>query len=359
MIKTSGMMILTALCAFSQALAPDPAQAARDAYRSAYRAWREADPSLEHDAATQGSQLSLRAARLAEAQAKYAAARGYFLEGLIAGSGATLLWLEDARAVEPSMAPPKGLDDYLSAGDTAVHHSMDTFAKDNDRGLQPLRQALDRESKALADLTTAVEEERKTALAFRDEADATEQMILQATVEDRILVAGIRQTLDDTSHDADAWAQYYRTLATLAPPAPQGNASTAPAMLQPPSAITPVPLIRYTGAWLYPPVNGEFHGLEPELAELSVSEENGHATGTLVARFKLPAGGQGDRELRFGFSGDFKNTLQQVFNLITTDGTKGTMELTPGSAFNLLAVKIQTEPKPGKVQQADFVLLKK
>jgi hypothetical protein len=210
---------------------------------------------------------------------------------------------------------------------------------------------------------SAVDEERKTAVTFRDAGEDTEQNILQATVEDRILVAAIRQTLEETSRDADAWAEYYRTLAALpAPaPAPQGNVTTpsGPVMLQPPSAITPVPLIRYTGAWNYPSVNGEFHGPEPELAELSVSEENGHATGTLVARFKWSAGNQADRELRFGFSGDFKNTVQQVFNLITTDGTKGTMELTPGSAFNLLQVKIQTEPKPGKVQQADFVLLKK
>lgn len=260
------------------------------------------------------------------------------------------------------MAPPKGLDDDLAAGDEAVRRTMAPFAKDTDRALQPLRQALEREQKALADLTNAVDVERKAAVAFRDEADATEQLILQTTVEDRILVAGIRQTLDDTSQNADAWSAYYRTLATPASLAPQGNAATpsVPAMLQPPPAITPVPLIRYTGEWLYPSVNGEFHGLEPELVELSVSEENGHATGTLVARFKLPPGSsQGHREVRFGFSGDFKNALQQVFNLITTDGTKGTMELTPGSAFNLLAVKFQIEPKLGEVPQADFVLLKK
>jgi hypothetical protein len=48
-----------------------------------------------------------------------------------------------------------------------------------------------------------------------------------------------------------------------------------------------------------------------------------------------------------------------VFNLVTSDGAKGTIELIPGSAFNLLEVNFQTEPKPGKVRQADVVLVKK
>jgi hypothetical protein len=214
MIKLVCLAILGTIGAFAQTTSQDTSPSRRDAYRNAYRAWREADPSIERDAVTAGAGVvSLRAARLTGVQSQYAAQRGYFLEGLIATAGETLSWLEDARAVEPSMAPPKGLDDYLTTGDAAVRRGLETFAKDTDRGIKPLQQALQREQQALADLTTAVDAERKAAEAYVDAESGTEQTILQTTVEDRILVAAIRQTLDDTSQEAAAWADYYRKLA--------------------------------------------------------------------------------------------------------------------------------------------------
>ena len=38
---------------------------------------------------------------------------------------------------------------------------------------------------------------------------------------------------------------------------------------------------------------------------------------------------------------------------------KGKIELIPGPAFNLLEVNLTIEPRPGKVQQANFLLVKK
>jgi hypothetical protein len=63
--------------------------------------------------------------------------------------------------------------------------------------------------------------------------------------------------------------------------------------------------------------------------------------------------------LRFDFKGEFQTTRRQVFNLLTAEGTIGTIELIPGPAFNLLEVNFQTEAKAGKVRQADVVLVKK
>lgn len=92
------------------------------------------------------------------------------------------------------------------------------------------------------------------------------------------------------------------------------------------------------------------------VVDLEVSEENGRAEGTLAARFKVAGG---DPVVRFSFSGEFKNSRQQVFALETTDGAKGTLELIPGPAFNLLEINFQVEPKPGKISQANFLLVKK
>ncbi len=50
---------------------------------------------------------------------------------------------------------------------------------------------------------------------------------------------------------------------------------------------------------------------------------------------------QGDPLLRFEFAGEFANSKAQKFELQTSDGTKGTIELIPGAAFNLLEINVQ------------------
>ncbi len=133
----------------------------------------------------------------------------------------------------------------------------------------------------------------------------------------------------------------------------------APASVPPaPKVITPLPLSRYTGAWTFPD-GGLSHGPQPQFLDLVVHEENGHASGTLFARFKVPAGSKDDPVLRFDFTGEFRNSRNQVFALETSDGAKGTIELIPGPAFNLLEVNFLTDAKPGKIRQGNVVLVKK
>ena len=45
--------------------------------------------------------------------------------------------------------------------------------------------------------------------------------------------------------------------------------------------------------------------------------------------------------------------------MTTSGGAKGTLELIPGPAFNLLEVNFSTDEKPGTVRQANFLLVKK
>ena len=91
-----------------------------------------------------------------------------------------------------------------------------------------------------------------------------------------------------------------------------------------------------------------------------VREENGRASGTLSARFKLPSGtAAGSPAVSFDFTGNFQNSRNQTFAVTTSNGAKGTLELIPGPAFNLLEVNFSTEEKPGTVSQANFLLLKK
>jgi hypothetical protein len=89
-----------------------------------------------------------------------------------------------------------------------------------------------------------------------------------------------------------------------------------------------------------------------------VHEENGHAMGTVYARFKLPKGSTGDPVLRFNFSGDFRATRNQTFALETSEGAKGTIDLIPAGPFNVLEVNFETEVKPGKIHQGDMLLVK-
>ena len=63
--------------------------------------------------------------------------------------------------------------------------------------------------------------------------------------------------------------------------------------------------------------------------------------------------------MRFDFSGALQTTRNQTFALETAEGLKGKIELIPGPAFNLLEVVFETDPKPGKVRQGNFILVKK
>lgn len=357
-MRSAGIVFAAVLCLF--------AQASRDAYRNAYMEWRQTDPNLERDAAAVGVQLEPRAQKAAAAATQYEAARKTFLEQLAQESAREFAWLETGPP-DPPVPLTKAAQAFVAAESKAVQRNMDTFAGDPDPGIQRLRAMLQRENLALAALNNAIADREKAANAASAANAALEQTRVRALDEVHDVTTGWKEAVAQTDRESAAWVEYYKLLsdgaqgiAPAASPAPTPTAAARPA--EPASSkpsITPVPLIRYTGAWTFPLANGLYHGPQPEFADLVVHEENGHADGTLFARFKPGAGAPGDPVLRFDFSGEFKNMRTQVFNLETSDGAKGTLQLIPGPAFNLLEVNFQIDAKPGKVRQGNMVLVKK
>ena len=124
------------------------AQRSRDDYRAAYRAWRQADPNLEHEAAAGGAPIAQRADRMAAEAAKSAAARKAFLEGSAQGWKCNnVSWLENdggepQESTATSTAAARGGDSIARRKPRRVARTIDTFANDPDRGIQQLRQTL-------------------------------------------------------------------------------------------------------------------------------------------------------------------------------------------------------------------------
>jgi hypothetical protein len=342
------------------------AQHSRDEYRAAYRAWREADPQLENQASAGGSPIAQRADRMAAEAVKVAAVRKAFLEGIAQDGAEQISWLESAPPAPPAIST--AADARFVASETAtVNRTMEAFANNPDAGIQQLRAALARERMALDALGLAIGQRKKLAETANASAAAIEQTRAKAVEQSRAMLQGWKDTAADSARESAAWAEYYRKLGegakgvatpiTVVPPGVPTVTLNNPAPAPP--TITPVPLARYIGAWTFPQTNGLFHGAQPEFVDILVFEENGHIAGTAFARFKLPAGSTGDPVLRFDFSGEIQPSRNQKFNMVTAEGAKGTIELIPGPAFNLLEVNFQTEMKPGKIRQADVVLVKK
>ena len=82
------------------------AQSTRDDYRAAYRAWREAEPNLEFDAATAGEALAPRASHAASEEAKYGAARSAYLRKVAEAYGSSALSLQAAVPIGPVSLTP-------------------------------------------------------------------------------------------------------------------------------------------------------------------------------------------------------------------------------------------------------------
>jgi hypothetical protein len=232
-----------------------------------------------------------------------------------------------------------------------------------------------RENLALTALNSAIGDRERAVNAASDATRVLEQSRARALDEYRDVVTGWKEAAAETDRESAAWIEYYKLLAGGA----QGSGSPAsstpntlaaartgePApriaepVIAPKASITPVPLVRYTGAWTFPMTGGMYHGPQPEFADLVVHEENGHASGSLYARFKQAPRSTGDPVLRFDFSGEFGNTRTQVFKLETSDGAQGTLQLIPGPAFNLIEVNFQIDANAGKVRQGNMVLVKK
>jgi hypothetical protein len=355
-------------CLFTILAALSLAQRSRDDYRTVYRAWQQTDPNLEKEASAGGAPIAQRADRMAAEAAKSAAARKVFLEGSSEDEAQQVAWLENATPPPEASTTSTNTDAQLIASETAtVTRTMDSFAKNPDAGIQQLRQALARERVALDALGPAIAQRKKAADALNASAGAIEQARMKAFEQSQAMLEGLKDAAAETGREGAAWAEYYRKIGEAvqgtATPITQVPAGVPPAVLNnpipAPPTVTPVPLARYVGAWTFPQANGLYHGSQPEFMDVLVHAENGRATGSAFGRFKLPPGSTGDPILRFDFSGEFQPTRRQVFDLVTAEGAKGTIELIPGPAFNLLEVNFQTEPKPGKVRQADVVLVKK
>jgi hypothetical protein len=336
------------------------AQTRRSAYQQAFQTWQQTGSNLENDAASAGTGLAPRANRAAAAAAEYGSTRIGFLRAASGDLNQRALAVKAASARPfPDLAPAGDLTQIVSSENKFVTTTIATFATDPDRGIQQLRLALERERAALTALSGAISDRQKAEAKTAQASAALDSARAKAGDEYGKLSFGLAQSAAQVEKESSAWASYYQKLAAASVGSAPGPVSSAVAPVTPGTATPPVSLARYVGGWMFPSTNGQSHGALPQSVDLTVHEEKGHVTGTLIARFKLPAGSAGDPALRFDFDGQWQATATQTFPLITSDGTKGTIDLIPGPAFNLLEVNFQTEPKPGKIRLGNFILLKK
>ncbi len=357
----------------------------RAAYLDAYRVWREADPNLEHDLNTASrSDLISRTQRAGEAAAKYAAARRAYLDALVADARKTVAGLESA-SINPKLdqftTAATAQREFLAGQSASLAKLIDAYSRDTDRGIVRLRQDLDKEKAALEAIPPILTDEVKSMTELGDMEKRAETSRKNLAAKFQEIQAGLQASADDAAHEAEAWNTYYAKLSDAvehpaATPAAEARIESAPA--GPPVSSPPAPADptrpepirqptssaaadtdRYLGGWTYPTANPVFFGEEPEFVDLIVREENGVVTGSLYARFKTPPGSTRNPVLRFDFSGKPSNTKTQTFDLVTSDGGKGTIELIPGPAVNLLEVNFHSAPRPDKVYQGDVIVVKK
>ena len=373
-MKALAVASILVVAAFAQA----PSDS-REAQQEAYRHWRETDPNLERDATSAGATLGARADKVAAEAAKYFSVRKESLESRAADArrGASLL---EPVAVSAEALP--NLDRFLSVQDNILRSSVDTIARDPDRAIQQLRASLERERAALAAIGAALKDSQKSQEAAAQTSRAAEEARAKTSEEYQKLAAGLQESAELTDKSSAAWASYYRALSDAARGATAPVTSAAPALPlagREPAAVEtakpaasnaapvpasvarpvpPVPLVRYVGAWTYPTVGAHYHGIQPQSADLVVREDNGQASGTLTARFRLPAGSTDNPVVRFDFAGAFQNSRGQRFAITTGGGGTGTLELIPGPAFNLLEVNFNIGDTPGMIRQGNFLLIK-
>ena len=358
--------------------APLLAQDDRGPYRDAYKSWQQADPTLERDAATGGATLGARADKAAAEAAKYHAARQAYLEAQRVNA--------EQKASTIDALPLKAAFDALPLSYTNtqianIGTSVNAIAADPDRAIQRLRQSLEQERSALTALNSALNDSQRSLDAIKRSSAAAEQARVKLMGHYNTLAADLQHSATQTAAAGTAWAAYYRTLSevarnevargpalptvttpvrapSVAPPrAASASAPGAPAAAAARTPVTPLPLFRYTGEWNYPTVAAQYHGTQPESVDMLVREENGLAKGTLLVRFQVPPGGVIEPSMRINFEGPFQNTRNQSFPMTAANGAKGTLELVPGSVFNMLQVNYKFEGS--QARQGDFLVVKK
>jgi hypothetical protein len=336
------------------------AQTSREAYRQDYDAWREAHANLERDAGSGAAGLIPQVDRAAARVAAFGTNRAAYARASAQTAAQQRQVLQiPATQPSPDLAPP-AVSALVRSNLQTVTKTITRFAEDKDRGIQQLRLSLGRERDTLAALNESIEARQKAVATTTAAAAALEQTRLRVTEIIGPETAALAQNAMHLEEETAAWAAYYEGLAKAiqianAPPPPRVEV----AAVVPRNDTAPgIPRARYVGAWTYPVSNGIYHGTQPEFVDLVVHETNGHADGTLFARFKLPAGAT-DPLVRFDFQGDFAAAAVQRFPVVTSEGTAGTIELIPGPAFNLLEVNFVTDPRQGKVNVGNFILVKK
>ena len=95
------------------------------------------------------------------------------------------------------------------------------------------------------------------------------------------------------------------------------------------------------------------------MVNLEVKEEAGKLSGTMDARFWPYGDVTNVSKLHFDFSGTPVVGKTLSFPLRTSDGVKGTIDLIPGPAFNLLEINYFTDHVPGKLSLGNLLLVKK
>jgi len=350
----------------------------RAVHQDAFRAWRQADASLEKDAASAGAALAARVQKIAPTATKYAAARAHYFETAKADAQRKAAPGVAVTILSGTADVAKTVDAVIANRKKVVDDSLKAIGDDPDPGLRQLKQAMDRERSALEALSEAVKTREMKVNAAAMAASAASQNRDKVNEESRNLAVSFDQAAQAASRQQKAWVEYYRLLTeasgkveiTEAPTTPEVVASAPvprPAKISPQepatvasARITPVPLGRYVGSWIYSPATAVFHGPEPESVDLSVREENGEMNGNLSVRFKAAPGIPSERiTVSFDFTGALQSTRIQTFPLVTADGTKGRIDLIPGPAFNILEIAFETDAKPGKVRSGNFLLIKK
>jgi hypothetical protein len=341
----------------------------REAYQQAYRDWRANDPNLERDTARAGDALLPRVDKAAAAASKFISARKAFYGAQrddLAGKLETLQPLELPKEIESA----KTAEAYLSSQEATVTTSIEVFGNDPDKGIQQLRQALERERQALIAVRGAIKTRESATDAIHQANEGTDRARNAAGDRMKEILSSFAQSDQESGKLADAWPAYYRALADAAHGLGGDAPTPAPAIVpsNPPSPVPPTapansgrgsisfPISRYTGSWTFLPGVSTYHGLAPVSFDVFVREEGGQIVGTVNATFVVAS--TADGKVRFDFSGPIQAGRNQTFPLKTAEGAQGTLELIPGNAFNLLEVNYTLEGAPGKVRESDVIVVK-
>jgi hypothetical protein len=329
------------------------AQTSRDSYRRAYSDWRQKDPKLEHDLTAPNANpqsFAERVENLFRAVQRYGAEHVAFLR-----ASAEAIHKKTTRFAEPveidtELTSNTDFRAFIAGEIKSDEANLKVYAKDRSRAITQIRQALDRERAALVELNGAMDRRyAATSKATAAQADAERARAAMAQ-DDTDLNQSILEASALANQEFQAWVDYYQQLASLTGP------PLAPVAAPPPPA--PAPASPYSGTWTFPET-GSFTGPKPEFADLAVHEEKGLVKGSFYARFRLPSGKKGDPTVRFDFSGPVTAEHVQRFALKTTEGEGGYVELTQGRTPSELEVSFHAALKPGRVQQADLVMLKR